>query len=240
MNNKFHFTELDNLKQATRTGLIEFIRNQLFLKKIFIPFVQDAFDQMDALSNIDSKYDFENMILVHFRCGDILDIKHNSGHYGFFGLSLIERVLKQWNIDFNGEYTIYFLINLNNDRDQDSKYSGQCKYLINEIVGGIHQYLDIKFNVEIISDGTLNSDLYLLSKAKYVICGVSTFCYFGAFANINNIACIDCGQSDLALNNYYILKQHDDWFLNGYRIFNTSIGEHVMTIREILNFILKH
>ena len=182
-----------------------FVINNDFLNNILIPNTQSAMKQMNRMVNYNTNVNFNNMILIHFRCGDLLSKDTGCG-YGFYGLSHIKNVLLKWNIYGNSNYDIYFMINLGKSdlkninqsdiRSVDELYFDKCEILINNLVGYIKNYngnmyrLFKNHSIFIIDNGTINSDMYYLANAKYVICGYSTFCYYSAFANRNDVSII--------------------------------------------------
>jgi len=50
---------------------------------------------------------------------------------------------------------------------------------MSELLAQRHVSLHLQWN------GTIENDFYILSKAKYLVCGVSTFCEAAQMANVN-------------------------------------------------------
>ena len=180
------------------------------------------------------------VIAIHLRLGDIL---HGTSRV-LLSLEYYDESLKYIfdNIDdlkYNYSHVLLYIItqfdtkNIHNERDLNyAPDSANVAFFINDqIKKWVENYKKqrneenksdtLNIDVNLIGNNSLNNDHFILSKADYVICSVSSFCLMPAFGNKNaklivfpqggSWARIGKVYKKMAQSNKYLRTKHHKW-----------------------------
>ena len=238
MMRKYDNTKEPVFKYPFWQKILLFVINEPFLNDVIVPIMQNIFKYQ---VNIDQSIinHTNNSVVIHYRCGDLLTGSAAPG-YGIFGISVIKNVFKHWKVNTERIRII-------------STGNEQCKWLMNELVDYmLNDPMFEGFKIELQMDGSINSDLYEIATAKYVLCGYSTFCYYAAFGNPNNIAFIHVIknvdfdpyiEANIVPKRYFPIHRIAYWNSkqNGKDVnFLPLKGKHDLDVQELVQWIFSH
>ena len=184
------------------------------------------------------------VIAIHLRLGDILhgtsrvllNLKYYDESLKYIFDSIEENDSK-YNNNINNVFlyiiTQFDTTNVHNSRDLNyAPDSATIAFFINEQIqqwvenykkesGDKNNINSLNIDVNLIGNNSMNDDHFILSKADYVICSVSSFCLMPAFGN-NNAKLIIFPQGGswakigkvykkMAQNNKYLQTKHHKW-----------------------------
>ncbi|ETO24552.1 hypothetical protein RFI_12604 [Reticulomyxa filosa] len=152
---------------------------------------------------------------IHFRCGDVFG-RGVSSAYGFLGMSFYRQIFQYWD-KVLGKFKknlkhIFIVTQLDRSlmNSWHAVHAQKCTFMVQKFVEAIRtNVLEPMFGtngrspqIHVIGNGTINGDYWVLSHAKYLICGISSFCVHGALMN-------PYGRCALAVNTLDALLQYN-------------------------------
>ncbi|MCP3659331.1 MAG: hypothetical protein GY830_03025 [Bacteroidetes bacterium] len=196
-------------------------------------------------------------IAIHFRCGDILLIEHESYYFMTFKyyINSINKILKKGNKlnclslpkkDYPKKIWLISQISSNGTHTSIEENSiSFCEYIAFNIKSKLQNYYK-SYSVDIVNNDIIN-DYNLMVKVPFLICDTSTFCFNPAIANIHkNIVIPIKGPWDI--NKIIGTELIPDSFLfidgikNKWQLSSTEITKRNWNnnIEELIHFILNN
>eukprot|EP01083_Nonionella_stella_P096324 270734_1 len=180
-------------------------------------------------------------VIIHWRCGDLLS-GISSRSYGFNGVSYYRDAYQTWKslhlLKEDDRVSLHILSNLNPNkaRELDKYYVAKCIDLLALISGAIKQIFNVN-EINIIGNGSINHDYYLLSQSKFVICAISSFCDLAAFGNKHNVIVRDRPRWNLSDDRYFPSDNIKTLLVYHRKI---HVSSNHTNISDIAQFIISH
>ncbi|ETO09806.1 hypothetical protein RFI_27573 [Reticulomyxa filosa] len=195
-------------------------------------------------------------LAIHFRCGDLLGTY--KGHYSFPSFLWYRTAFKQLRLTFGFDLvnntnthsthirTVFWLINLDPSKMRGIDLTGQkhCVRLMSLLTPHLTAELFPGATLVVLSENTVDADYYILTIARHIICGHSTFCESATRANAHGFA-VQRHQSSASpmFNDASYLLSDNIHFVNytdQFRLSGSIILQQDLTVEQIAQFLVSH